>query len=100
MLRNEIGLRAYGNHDPVIAYKQEGFELFDKMVEQIRTEVATFLLHAKVNIEPVQEKKPVMFTNSPEGNAPTKNTKPSVGRNDPCPCGSGKKYKNCCGKTN
>lgn len=98
MLRNEIGLRAYGNHDPVIAYKQEGFELFDKMVEQIRTEVATFLLHAKVNIEPVQEKKPVMFTNSPEGNAPTKNTKPSVGRNDPCPCGSGKKYKNCCGK--
>lgn len=100
MLRNEIGLRAYGNHDPVIAYKQEGFELFDKMVEQIRTEVATFLLHAKVNIEPVQEKKLVMFTNSPEGNAPTKNTKPSVGRNDPCPCGSGKKYKNCCGKTN
>ena len=100
MLRNEIGLRAYGNHDPIIAYKQEGFELFDKMVEQIRTEVATFLLHAKVNIEPVQEKKPVMFTNSPEGNAPTKNTKPSVGRNDPCPCGSGKKYKNCCGKTN
>ena len=100
MLRNEIGLRAYGNHDPVIAYKQEGFELFDKMVEQIRTEVATFLLHAQVNIEPVQEKKPVMFTNSPEGNAPTKNTKPSVGRNDPCPCGSGKKYKNCCGKTN
>ena len=100
MLRNEIGLRAYGNHDPVIAYKQEGFELFDKMVEQIRTEVATFLLHAKVNIEPVQEKKPAMFTNSPEGNAPTKNTKPSVGRNDPCPCGSGKKYKNCCGKTN
>lgn len=100
MLRKEIVLRAYGNHDPVIAYKQEGFELFDKMVEQIRTEVATFLLHAKVNIEPVQEKKPVMFTNSPEGNAPTKNTKPSVGRNDPCPCGSGKKYKNCCGKTN
>lgn len=99
MLRNEIGLRAYGNHDPVIAYKQEGFELFDKMVEQIRQEVATFLLHAKVNIEPVVQNKPTqMFTNSGEGKGQQKSNKPLVGRNEPCPCGSGKKYKNCCGR--
>lgn len=75
MLRNEIGLRAYGNHDPVIAYKQEGFELFDKMVEQIRQEVATFLLHAKVSIEPVVQNKPTqMFTNSGEGKGQQKAT--------------------------
>ncbi len=98
MLRNEIGLRAYGNHDPVIAYKEEGFELFDKMIQQIRTEVATFLLHAKVSIEPVEEKRPNMITNSPEGRTQQRSSKPAVGRNDPCPCGSGKKYKNCCGR--
>ncbi len=98
MLRNEIGLRAYGNHDPVVAYKQEGFELFDKMVEQIRTEVATFLIHAQVTIEPVQHKQPVMFANSGEGKTQQKSSKPLVGRNEPCPCGSGKKYKNCCGR--
>ena len=98
MLRNEIGLRAYGNHDPVVAYKQEGYELFDKMIEQIRTEVPTFLLHAKVNVEPVEAKKPVMFTNAGEGKTQQKSNKPLVGRNEPCPCGSGKKYKNCCGR--
>lgn len=98
MLRNEIGLRAYGNHDPVIAYKEEGFELFDKMIQQIRTEVATFLLHAKVSIEPVEEKRPNMITNSPEARTQQRSSKPAVGRNDPCPCGSGKKYKNCCGR--
>ncbi len=98
MLRNEIGLRAYGNHDPVVAYKQEGFELFDKMIEQIRTEVPTFLLHARVNVEPVEAKKPVMFTNAGEGKTQQRSNKPLVGRNEPCPCGSGKKYKNCCGR--
>lgn len=98
MLRNEIVLRAYGNHDPVVAYKQEGFELFDKMIDQIRTEVPTFLLHARVDAQPVENKKPVMFTNSGEGNGQQKSNKPLVGRNEPCPCGSGKKYKNCCGR--
>ena len=99
MLRNEIGLRAYGNHDPVIAYKEEGYELFDKMITTIREEVATFLMHVRIDIQPIiQKTKPVvMVDNNPE----TSNAKPKTrvdGRNDSCPCGSGKKYKNCCGK--
>ncbi|MBR2467460.1 MAG: preprotein translocase subunit SecA [Clostridia bacterium] len=98
MLRNEIVLRAYGNHDPVVAYKKEGFELFDKMIDQIRNEVPSFLLHARVDVTPPEAKKPVMFTNAGEGNGPQKSTKGLVGRNEPCPCGSGKKYKNCCGR--
>lgn len=99
MLRNEIGLRAYGNHDPVIAYKEEGYELFDKMITTIREEVATFLMHVRIDIQPIMQKtKPVvMVDNNPE-NSNAKTNKSVVGRNDSCPCGSGKKYKNCCGK--
>ncbi len=99
MLRNEIGLRAYGNHDPVIAYKEEGYELFDKMITTIREEVATFLMHVRIDIQPIMQKtKPVvMVDNNPE-KSNAKTNKSVVGRNDSCPCGSGKKYKNCCGK--
>lgn len=99
MLRNEIGLRAYGNHDPVIAYKEEGYELFEKMIATIREEVATFLMHVRIDIQPVmqQPKKVVLMDNNPEKSA-AKSSKGVVGRNDPCPCGSGKKYKNCCGR--
>ena len=99
MLRNEIGLRAYGNHDPVIAYKEEGYELFDKMITTIREEVATFLMHVRIDIQPIiQKTKPVvMVDNNPE-KSNAKTNKSVVGRNDSCPCGSGKKYKNCCGK--
>ena len=98
-LRNEIGLRAYGNHDPVVAYKKEGFDVFGQMVDQIRVDVAKFLMHAQFKVEPiVQSKTPQMFTNSGEGKGPAKSDKGLVGRNEPCPCGSGKKYKNCCGK--
>lgn len=99
ILRNEIGLRAYGNHDPVIAYKEEGFELFDKMISSIRQEVATFLMHARIDIQPlIKTPRPVvMMDNNPE-KTQAKTNKGLVGRNDPCPCGSGRKYKNCCGK--
>ncbi len=99
MLRNEIGLRAYGNHDPVVAYKEEGYELFDKMITTIREEVATFLMHVRIDIQPIiQKTKPVvMVDNNPE-KSNAKTNKSVVGRNDSCPCGSGKKYKNCCGK--
>lgn len=102
ILRNEIGLRAYGNHDPVIAYKKESSEMFERMVERIREEVAMFLLNYKVN---VQRRAPIapavktsdLATNAGEGSAPVKKrTSNSVGRNASCPCGSGKKYKHCC----
>ena len=100
-LRGEIGLQAYGNHDPVVAYKKESYEAFEKMVEQIREETATFLINYKINIEIKQKAAPVnnaeMITNT-DKTAGSATSKKLTGRNDVCPCGSGKKYKNCCGK--
>jgi len=99
-LRGEIGLQAYGNHDPIVAYKKESYEAFEKMVEQIREETASFLLNYKINIEikqNTQPKKPEMVTNTDKSIVSASSTK-LTGRNDICPCGSGKKYKNCCGK--
>ncbi len=98
MLRSEIGLRAYGNHDPIIAYKQESYEAFERMSNDIRKETALFLINYRLNIEIKQqqkEKAPELITNM-TGVEKTAKTKKIVGRNDLCPCGSGKKYKNCC----
>ena len=108
-LRKGIGLRAYGNVDPVISYKQEGFEMFDEMIERIQTNTIAMLLKVRIEVnrpaaQPVAPPKDLsegkdLVTNSPEGAAkPRVNTSAKPGRNDPCPCGSGKKYKNCCGK--
>ncbi len=97
-LRNEIGLQAIGNHDPVVAYKKESFEAFEKVVSQIREETAKFLINYKINIE-IRQEKPVkqnLVTNVDSSNSTASSDK-LTGRNDLCPCGSGKKYKNCCG---
>ena len=97
VLKNEIGLRAYGNQDPVVCYKREGFELFDKMVEEIRLNTSSILLNVKIDI---QQQTPVNnVPNAPKAN-PTNVQKTVVkdretGRNEPCPGGSGKKDKNC-----
>ena len=100
-LRQGIGLRAYGQTDPVNAYTSEGTEMFDQMVGEIRENAVRNLLHVAVRKAPVvrqQVAKPVE-TPSEDGNKPTvKPKRLKIGRNDPCPCGSGKKYKNCCGK--
>ncbi len=100
-LKQGIGLRAYGQRDPVNAYTSEGFEMFDTMVEEIREQTAKTIFRISVRKTPVKREqvaKPV-DTPSESGNKPVrKNSKAQVGRNDPCPCGSGKKYKNCCGK--
>ena len=99
MLRSEIGLRAIGNHDPIIAYKQESYDAFERMSKDIRRETALFLINYHLNIEikqlPKETKKPELITNM-TGVEKTAKSKKIVGRNDPCPCGSGKKYKNCC----
>ena len=99
-LRGEIGLQAIGNHDPVVAYKKESFEAFDKVVNQIREETARFLINYKINIE-IKQNKPEqpkeMITNTDKSITSASSDK-LTGRNDACPCGSGKKYKNCCGK--
>lgn len=95
ILRNEIGLQGYGQHDPIIAYKQIGFEMFDEMISKIREQTALFLLNINVEKkpEPKQVAKPIIVVEQKTAKAETK-----IGRNSPCPCGSGKKYKNCCGR--
>ncbi len=102
MLKNEIGVQAFGQKDPVIEYEKQGYEMFDKMIDRIHDDVTAFLLNAKIEINR-KVQMPKQHTFKPADvveNAPqTTITKDKeVGRNDPCPCGSGKKYKNCCGK--
>lgn len=98
MLKREIATQGYGGHDPLVAYKREGFDLFDQMVEKIREDTCTFLLNVKFERPPELKKaeKPVATTTNQKF-VQAKSTK-IVGRNDPCPCGSGKKYKHCCGR--
>ena len=106
-LRTGIGLRGYGNKNPITVYQAEGFEMFDDMIISMRRDVANFLMgiEIKIGISPEQlvrlrkAKQLALKTNAPSESAPAPVTKKKeVGRNDPCPCGSGKKYKNCCGK--
>ncbi len=96
-LRRGIGLRGYGQRDPVLAYREEGWEMFDDMVSRIHTETASILL--KVNVEKREdggERK--LSQNIASAAKSTAGKTQKAGRNDPCPCGSGLKYKNCCGK--
>ena len=102
-LKQGIGLRAYGQHDPVIAYKEEGFQMFEAMITAIREETIRRLF--LVQLKPTQEVKreKVAKETSAAGAAgktvkaqPVRNKEKKIGPNDPCPCGSGKKYKQCC----
>ena len=102
-LRDGIGLRAYGQRDPVIEYKREGYEMFEEMVHLIQEDTVRrlyFTVLAKP-MERTQVAKPVVASHGESAERPKTFAKPAakVGRNDPCPCGSGKKYKNCCGKS-
>ena len=98
-LRRGIGLRALGQRDPVLSYRQEGWNMFDDMIERIHGETASILL--KIEVVKNEGGKEQMSVNQAAQKGVAKATEPKkaeVGRNDPCPCGSGKKYKNCCGK--
>ena len=101
-LRDGIGLRAYGQHDPVVEYKLEGFDMFDDMVRLIREDTLIRLYHAQIrqNIQRQQVARPAEARLAGQENDRPKTVKAGakVGRNEPCPCGSGKKYKNCCGR--
>ena len=116
-LKNGIGLRAYGQKDPVVVYRMEGFDMFDQMVTDIKFDVVKLLMHASKRDEGASRKEAARITDaklqekaaielvdgkiSPKEGGLNKtivNEEPKVGRNDPCPCGSGKKYKNCCGR--
>ncbi|MEG1559469.1 MAG: preprotein translocase subunit SecA [Clostridia bacterium] len=96
-LRQGIGLRAFGQKDPVVEYRNEGFNMFDEMIASIRETTVKMLysVNVRMGTERVQVAKPI----EPAGDSPAQpaRSKKKVGRNDPCPCGSGKKYKNCCG---
>ena len=98
-LRNEIGILSYGQKDPIIAYKNQGFDMFDKMIDEIRNYTASglFRTEVKINIIPAKPKGPVAMGNINRAEVRSaKNNSSHIGRNDLCPCGSGKKYKNCC----
>ena len=98
-LRIGIGLRGYANQNPVTVYQQEGFDMFDEMGESMRKEIVEALLNVKiqvVNNHAVAPQRKKLQEYKPQ--ATKKNTEGVIGRNAPCPCGSGKKYKNCCGK--
>ncbi len=96
-LRQGIGLRAYGQRDPVIEYRREGFEMFEEMIREIQQDTVMMLYHIKVTTK-VQRREAPKAVEPPKKVVDSSGRK--VGRNAPCPCGSGKKYKNCCGQHN
>lgn len=103
-LRYGIGMRAYGQRDPVIEYKFEGFDMFEEMIKNIQQDSVKLLLRSRLDREHAPQREqvaqPVTESRGGEDEGPKKPAKRSsdkVGRNDPCPCGSGKKYKKCCG---
>ncbi|MGN0600546.1 MAG: preprotein translocase subunit SecA [Oscillospiraceae bacterium] len=99
-LRKGIVLRSYGQKNPVIEYRFEGFEMFDAMVESIREETIRLLFTIQVNNGEAPKRERVAEPTQTSGDGSLSATRKSgkkIGRNDPCPCGSGKKYKNCCG---
>ncbi len=98
-LKEGIGLRSYAQENPLVAYTNEGFALFDEMLEKIKAETTTYLLKAEItqNLERKEVVKPT-GTNDSKDKVKTQRKVEKIGRNDPCVCGSGKKYKNCCGK--
>lgn len=100
-LRESIGLQAYAQKDPVVQYKFIGYDMFKEMAKNVRHETINAMMH--VQIERKEETKPQMVTQAPTSerliqHGPYKRATPKIGRNDKCPCGSGKKYKNCCGR--
>ena len=111
-LKNGIGLRGYAQRDPVIEFRLEGFDMFDEMINDIKFDVTKILMHIREQGE-ARRQETVRITgaaleaiHSVDGGSKigtdvdrtVRNEGPKIGRNDPCPCGSGKKYKNCCGK--
>ncbi|MGN0650598.1 MAG: preprotein translocase subunit SecA [Oscillospiraceae bacterium] len=98
-LRRGIALRSYAQRDPVVEYRFEGFAMFDEMIAAIREETVRLVLTVPVRVEKPIERERVMNPDAPNAGSSTPfKAGKKIGRNDPCPCGSGKKYKNCCGK--
>lgn len=99
-LRQGIGLQAYGQRDPVTEYRFQSYDMFAEMTESIREETVKALMHVRIEqkVEREQVAKETGTNKDDSANAPIIRKSDKVGRNDPCPCGSGKKYKYCCGR--
>jgi len=108
-LKDGIGLRGYAQKDPLREYQREGFDLFSEMLGRVRAESISLVSHVEIKREedvnelaPKESKQPLKMSHGGEAEAakaqPETRGEPKIGRNDPCPCGSGKKYKQCCGK--
>ena len=100
-LRRGIHLRAYGQKDPVVQYRLEGFDMFDAMIDAIREDTARMMMTVEIRAQEEPKREQVMNPTATSGDGTVKGGRKvtgKVGRNDPCPCGSGKKYKSCCGK--
>jgi preprotein translocase subunit SecA len=101
-LKRGIGLRAYGQKNPVVEYRIEGFDMFDAMIDAICEDTIRMLFTVQVRVNEEPKREQVLKAEATSGsdgslaNAP-RTVKKKPGRNDPCPCGSGKKYKKCCG---
>ena len=100
-LRQGVGLQAYGQRDPLVEYKMNGYDMFDEMTQNIKEETVRLLFHVRIEqkVEREQVAK-VTGTNKDDSiqKGPVKRDTAKVYPNDPCPCGSGKKYKHCCGR--
>ena len=100
-LRQGVGLQAYGQRDPLVEYKMSGYEMFDEMTQNIREETVRLLFHIKIE-QKVEREQQAQITGTNQDDSlqkgPVKRENAKVYPNDPCPCGSGKKYKNCCGR--
>jgi preprotein translocase subunit SecA len=105
-LKEGIGLRGYAQQDPLQIYKKEGFEMFHELMERIKEEVVEILFKLRITAPPqmdemkAKEHKNLTFSHSDNSGVkqPVRRSSKKIRRNDPCPCGSGKKYKKCCGK--
>ncbi len=101
-LRQGIGLNAYGQKDPLVEYKMQGYDMFDNMIARIQEDTVRLVTHVKIEqkTEKREQVAKVTGTNRDESSvkAPVKREEKKIQRNDPCPCGSGLKYKNCCGR--
>ena len=102
LLRQGIGLNAYGQKDPLVEYKMQGYDMFDNMISRVQEDTVRLVTHVKVEqkAEKREQVAKVTGTNRDDSavKAPVKRDARKIQRNDPCPCGSGLKYKNCCGK--
>ena len=88
-LRQVVGLRSYGQRDPLVEYKKEAFDLFSNLLDKLKLDFVTILINLKVVTEQQEESKKSMVDQIKSGK--------KIGRNEPCSCGSGKKFKHCCG---